>query len=338
MDILGSDSAQFSEESKYFFREPQPARARGRPLLLDEPNLHNRRTRLVQVFEGYWGEIGQMLHKCRKPDDLVTVFRTLRGKIWDGEISTLYTPSSEPGTGAALRKIRSERRALVKPMHLASEAKQRAHQRLERARSALGQKGKRSERKAVRKEFVTRWNESRRADERDKSLNERDNSLLAQLKLSEASFTRRELFRFLKSRRYELTPLNLANAAAGLPYMGWRQSMRRCFNEKCISADGIHYQVFKAIRYMISTTKAKTTQQLVTHFQKSVPLLPSRFRLAKIDMAAKWLYLERALRTVCRAKPYPKAIPFEVTKQYFRQMHIQSHTDVLLAERGELTI
>jgi hypothetical protein len=41
-------------------------------------------------------------------------------------------------------------------------------------------------------------------------------------------FARAEVARFCKSARYRLSPLSTANALAGLPFIGWRQSVKRC--------------------------------------------------------------------------------------------------------------
>src|SRR5258708_39237303 len=42
----------------------------------------------------------------------------------------------------------------------------------------------------------------------------------------EAHFAQTELLQFVLSERYIFTPLNFANAAAGLPHMSWRSSFR----------------------------------------------------------------------------------------------------------------
>src|SRR5260370_9021734 len=120
--------------------------------------------------------------------------------------------------------------------------------------------------------------------------------------------------------------------------MAWRESVRRCSKEKSISANGTHYQVFKAIRYLISRAKKRTVQELVVHFQTGVPELPSRYSLARADLAEKWHFLERALRQSGRAPVHPKALPFEITAKYFKQMQTQTQTDILLAERAKLTV
>src|SRR5262245_14295517 len=115
---------------EYVFREPEPELPRrGRPLLIDDPTVHNRRDRLVQVFEGYWGESGWTLLRCRKPDDLVSTFSALSGLVWDDMISVFSTVSSQPGTRTALTKTRLELRRLVKPIRVADEANQKAQER-----------------------------------------------------------------------------------------------------------------------------------------------------------------------------------------------------------------
>jgi hypothetical protein len=324
-------------DAEYAFSAPEPERRRlGRRSLIDDPTLHNRRDRLVQIFEGLWGEVGLALQRIRKPEDLVTVFKILEGKVWDDFISALWTPSDHSGSTRALAKIRLEYRQIGKPMRVASEANHIAHERLEHARAALSQEASRRERKLVRKEYAKRWKEGRQTAEECKKLNSRDNALRAQLKLAEASFTRREVFRFIKSKRYELNPLNLANAVAGLPFMAWRQSLLRCAKEESLSANGTQYVVFKAIRYLVSTVKRNSIQEFVNHFHAGVPQLPSRYRLARSDLSEKWLFLERALREVYRARIHPRALPFEITKRYFRQMRAQTHADTLLAERAKL--
>lgn len=328
---------QFEHDVEYAFSTPEPQpRQPGRHSLIDDASLHNRRDRLVQVFEGFWGEIGWNLQRVKRPDDLINVFKVMEGRVWDDFISVFWAHTIQPAISGIPAKIRLELRRLGKPIRAASEANHNVYERLQRARSALSPRLSRHERKLVRKEFVKRWKEERQVKDEYKKLDERETSLRAQLRVAEAIFTRREIFQFIKSKRYELNPLNLANATAGLPFMAWRQSMRRCSKEKSISANGTSYQVFKAIRYLVSTTKKRTAQELVECFQTSIPLLPGRHKVAKADLAEKWLFLERALRKVFKAKPHPKALPFEITMRYFRQMRTQSHTDILLAERAKL--
>jgi len=167
-------------------------------------------------------------------------------------------------------------------------------------------------------------------------LTKTESDLGLQLQSLEASYARQELFRFLKSARYELKPLSLANAAAGLPYMGWRQSMRRSTKAPSKLANGNVYQIFKSIRYLVATAEKKLQNPLIAHFRENIPLLPRRYRLPKAELAEKWLYLERAIRQAFRTNSHPKALPFEITKWYLMQIRSQSQVDMVLADGAKL--
>jgi hypothetical protein len=112
----------------------------------------------------------------------------------------------------------------------------------------------------------------------------------------EAVFARQQIFRFCKSKRYELNPLNLANAAAGLPYIGWRQSTRRSITHPSVAANGLDYQIFKAICFMATNAKRSSENAFVAKFRESIPRLPSRYRVPKAELANQWLFLETAIR------------------------------------------
>ncbi len=313
------------------------SRPRGRRSELSNPQLHNRRDQLVQIFEGAWGEIGWELQRCKKADDFILIFNPLAGPgSWVRDVILIFCrPSSEPASAVALRKVRTERRALAEPFRTADEAKRRAEEQLQQVNWALAQ-AHRSLRRIVKRERKKRRKEAWKAEQQYRAISDKERRSGVRLQNLEASFARQELFRFLKSRRYTLTPLSLANAAAGLPYMGWRQSMRRSSKTSSIIANGLAYQVFKAIRYLAATARKKTENALVTDFRAGIPLLPSRYQLPKAELAEKWLYVERAIRQAYRAKPHPRALPFEITKQYLKQIQSQSQVDMVLAEQAKL--
>ena len=320
------------------FYEEAISRPRGRTSELSDPQIQNRRDQFVQIFEGSWGEIGWALQRCKKPNDLIGIFKPIADpNSWvHGPLSIFCQPSSEPGSSAALRKIRAERRALVEPIRSADETMRRAQERLHQVNWALNATPKRDlrllkqARKARRKQY---WNAMREW----RNLSGKERALNARLKESEASFARTELFRFLKGKRYALAPLTLAGAAAGLPYMGWRQSMRRTLKSKCVIANGTHYQIFKSIRYIAAIAKKKSESILVMRFRDAILSLPSRYRSAKDELSEKWFYLERAIRLAYRAKPRPKALPYEITRRYFNQLCSQSPVNSILAELAKLS-
>lgn len=310
---------------------------RGRPTALTDLQLHSRRDQLLQIFEAAWGEIGWELPRCKRPDDLIRIFTPIAvpGSWFRNATELFWHPSSE--ATSAFRKIEAELKTLPKPMHIAQERMYRAKEQLQQVVSALAQAHGRSRRivkgaqKKRRKEF---W----KAAQLHRDVFSRFRSLEARLRDLRASFARQELLRFLKSKRYVLTPRSLACAAAGLPYMGWRQSMRRSIKVPWVIAEGLSYQVFKAIRYLVANATKSTEHGLAISFQDSIPSLPSRYRLAKIELSEKWFYLERALRQAYRSKPHPRAWPFEITKLYFRQVNkSHSYVEMVVAQQRQLT-
>src|SRR5271155_5271952 len=117
---LAADLTRFSED-------PIP-RGRGRPSGLTDPQLHNRRDQLVQIFESTWAEIYRELQKCKKADGLIPALTPLADpRSWVRDATILFCrPSSEPGSGTALRKVRTEMRVVIPLLLSADQSKRQA--------------------------------------------------------------------------------------------------------------------------------------------------------------------------------------------------------------------
>ena len=322
------------------FEEPVMAatpKRRGPRTEFSDPQLHNRREQLVQAFAAAWGEIGWELRRCQKPSDLIRIFTLFSETYVRDIIAVLCCPSAEPVSSATPRKVRAKRRLLVEPIRQAYELKRQAQEQLQRADQALFQ-APGINRRMLKRARKRRRREACKSLQDYRALSDEERRLDARLKDLESSFARNEVFRFLKSRRYELTPLSLANAVAGLPYMGWRQSMRRNAKARSLNANGSSYQIFKAIRYLVATATKKTERTFITDIRESIPALPSRYRAARNELADRWMYLERAIRQTYRLKLHPKALPFEIMKRYFIQIRCQSQVDMILAEQSRLNV
>ena len=301
---------------------------RGPRTEFSDPQLHNRREQLVQAFAAEWGEIGWELRRCQKPSDLIRIFTLFSETYVRDIIAVLCCPSAEPVSSATLHKVRAKLRLLVEPIRQADELKRQAQEQLQRADQALFQ-APGINRRMLKRARKRRRKEAWKSLQDYRALSDEERRLDARLKDLESSFARNEVFRFLKSRRYELTPLSLANAVAGLPYMGWRQSMRR--NAKARSLTKVE------TRDGERWTK-KTERTFITDIRESIPALPSRYRAARNELADRWMYLERAIRQTYRLKLHPKALPFEIMKRYFIQIRCQSQVDMILAEQSRLNV
>jgi hypothetical protein len=328
---LAAGLTRFSEESN--------PRGRGRRSGLTDPQLHNRRDQLVQIFESTWAEIYRELQRCKKADGLVAALAPLTDpRSWVRNATILFCQqSSEPGSGITLRKVRAEMRALIPLLLSADQSKRQAEEKLHQVNWALDQAHGRNRRMVMRARKKRR-KEAWRTARHYQTLSAKERKLRERVAGLETSFARQELFDFLSSQRYALTPLNLANAVAGLPHMGWRQSMRRTFKASCAIANGNSYQVFKAISYIASNANKRAENSFVTSFRDGVSSLPTRYRVPKAELADTWFYLERAIRQAFRSRPQPRAVVCEITKRYFKQIRAASQVDTVLAEQAKLTL
>jgi hypothetical protein len=304
---------------------------------LSDPQLHNRREQLVQVFEGYWGEIGRELQDCARPKDLIQILTPLEETYVGNLVAVFRRASSESGSTAEVHKIRKMCRKIVTARYAADQSYRKDIDDLQRVSSVLQQPVKSSHRIA-KAEQKKRRKEIAKSAYRYQQLSKTERDLERRLQDVEAGFAREQIFLFLESDRYELTPLTLANAAAGLPYMGWRRSMDRCRPCESNTANGLMFQVFKAIRYTMKTAPAKDANQLVAYFRALVLTLPSRHRLARTQLASDWWYLERSIRQALRSKVGFADLHFEIFKYYARQIRNQSQIDRISAEHAKLQL
>jgi hypothetical protein len=311
-----------------------PSKRRGIPSSFTDAQLWNRRDQLVQAFEAFWWRLGRELPRTKRPEDVLQIFEPLQQGYISETISVYCRPSSQPPSAKKLRKFRNELRKMTEVWLDAERTKTQALEQLQLAETAFGK----SNRRRIRRARKARRKEAASAMVQYRSLDKVRNKLEKQIRDLEPSFARHELFRFLKSKRYEIKPEALANAVAGLPYMGWRQSMRRCKKSKSTIGNGGAIQVFKAIRYLVGIAPDKAEKPLVDYFRKQIPSLPTRYKFPKNEFAEKWLYLERAIRKACRAKPHPKHLHFEITERYFAQQQSFSPQDRALAVQNRLII
>jgi hypothetical protein len=314
----------------------QKPRKRGRPTRLDDLSLQNRRDGFLQILEWHWGELGWELPRCKQPEDVRRAFEFLSGKLFHEMITLFCHPSRESGLRTETSEVRRQLASLTPKLRKAYEASREAHERLQRIRAALAQAGSQAPGR-LRGELRVREKKTQEAERFHESLSGINQELSDRLGDCEAYYARKEMCDFIASKRYEINPLNLANAAAGLPFMGWRQSMKRCRRGKPVVANGLSYQVFKIIRYLYSTAKTKNALGLVAHFKENLPALSKKHERPRQELAEHWFFLERAIREGSQASRI-EAIPFEISKRYFRSVQSQSAMDVVIAEESRLPL
>jgi hypothetical protein len=306
---------------------------RGPRVALSDAQLQTRRDQLLQLFEGDWGRLGLELQHCQNPADLIRILSPFLNSYASQTIAIFCQLSDEIASRDDLKKTRNELRALVQRSYEVEESKRRVQEQLREIAQAKATKKKRhiivQEQKEKRKEA---WE----AERNWRVISSRERDLQNQLKKQEASFGRQELFAFLKSERYELTPLSVVNAMANLPHSGWRQSMKRLAKVRSNIENGFHMQIFKAIRFLSESASKQLEKDIVSVFRAGVPLLPSRYKLARIELAKKWYFLEKAIRQSRKKTQDPTIRHFPITDLYFKNSVSANDVERIVAKHRQI--
>ncbi len=308
---------------------------RGPRMNLSDPQLHTRRDQLLQLFEGDWGRLGWELQQCKQASDLIRIFSPLLNTYASEVISIYCRASDEVASGYSLKKIRQELRTLAQPSYDLEQARRNVQSQLQEIARAEATKQKR---RVVLRERKKRRKQASKAEQQWRELSNRERTLKSQLQKQEASFARQEIFRFLVSRRYELNPLNLANAVANLPYSGWRQSMRRNTKSRSKIVNGSLMQIFKAIRFLSESANKQSERDIVSVFRAGILLLPSRHSLAQTELAKNWTFLERAARQSRKKTQDPAVRHFPITELYFKNLYSATQLERVVAEHEQIVL
>lgn len=307
---------------------------RGPHTTVSDDQLIRRRASLVTAFEGYWGEIGWELQKCKKETDLINALAPLSEISFIPEFTSIVLQESSGRSSAAeLRKVRAELMRVQESCDNMVEKRSRAEELVGRLTTALAQYPDKTRSIEV-KQFIGRI-EARAWQQQLYELMQQKEEVLGRLREHEGKFARQEIFLFCNRKRYAMTPLHLANASAGLPHIGWRQSMLRILKLQIAMPEGTDYEIFKAIRFMTKDVKRSSKHSLVAEFYEAIPKLPNRYRAARDELLCESHLLKIALQHALREQPLGRALPFEISKQYFRQKRSRTPYDRMLVEESK---
>ncbi len=240
------------------------------------------------------------------------------------------------GTSQQVRKLRREQSVFAKLGRDAYLLSCQAGERLLIVKQALANLPD-EEKKSFSAELQAREEGAKAANLHYEDVSKHQEDLRKQLEEAEGDYARKEILHFVQSKRYEINSRTLANAFAGLPFMGWRQSMRRCMKRSYIIQDSTCISIFKAIRYLSERCPTKSNSKLMaSHFRKNIPFLSARFGQAKPELAKNFYFMRKAIVEVCATKIERGALPYRITARYMKLMECQSALDVLLKEQESL--
>src|SRR5579859_714345 len=335
------DSDNLAEKMLGWSPEEQPKKRAGRPVAIDDSRLFGAREHLVWLFEQTWHEVGERLRWIKKPEDVLKAIH-----VWDDPDKNWnqhYIAKAllrSPSTPATPKWITEKRRQLGE----LNEALQDGYRVREKCRNALETAQRASTpdlsegEKAIVQDQVSRRNQKLAQAEADyAALGKREREIREDLLDGEAYIARMECVRFCRANRYRLTPLNIANALAGVPYIGWRQSANRCGKLAAQNANGQAIQIFMAIERTVRSSVRRAN--LIKEAEKW--LRAQRGKKKNLGVSAlqeKWFYLRWAIKTVIEADPrvQTRELPFAIAREYWKRVSRPSNIDRLFEEEERI--
>lgn len=320
-------------DASFFGEKPKPHR--GRPIAIDDGRLWNMRDQLVFLFENNWHDVGGKLRWIKKPADVIETLA-----IWKDTdqyvAKCLLRPSSVPASPKWLTVTRRKVGELNSALYDANDARERCRQSLETAQRALSANLSDGERAVVQDQISRRAEKFSHAEAEYSAIADRRRKMEELLLDGEACFARAEFVRFCKSNRYRLMPLNIANALAGLPHIGWRQSAKRCKKSAAPGAAGRSMQVFNTIQGILRSCTRRS--DLIGHAERWLRTQKSTKSQGVSELQEKWYYLRWSLKTVLEASPRvaTRDLPFATAKEYWKRLRQPSNVDRLFEEEERI--
>jgi hypothetical protein len=308
---------------------------RGRPIAIDDGRLWNMRDQLVFMFGNSWHDVGGNLRWIKKPADVIEALA-----VWKNDdqyvVKCLLRPSSTPASPKWLTVTRRKLGDLNRALYDASDAREKCRQSLETAERALSANLSDGEKAVVQDQVTKRTEKFAHADAEYSAIADRQKKMQELLLDGQASFAREEFLRFCKSNRYRLRPLNMANALAGLPHIGWRQSAKRCKKSAAPGADGLSLQVFGTIQSILRSCTRRS--DLIGHAERWLRTQKSTKSLGVSELQAKWFYLRWSIKTVLEASPRvpTRDLPFAIAREYWKRLRQPSNVDRLFEEEERI--
>ena len=318
------------------------ARKRGRPTIDDEL-LGSARDYWVTLLEESWSEIGWSLNAIRNRRnvtvrDIRELFSSLVARTSNGMLLPFVDDQAEPTEDGSISRDKVELRKMHDVVLLVrselDELLQRAYPLISLLETATSDNCEARELVSI-----SQFSKAISLQQKLMVLEEQLRALDASVKRRCSHFCQAQLLDFVKSRRYALEPRRIANAAAGLPEMRWRQSYNRCSRIKYEGQIHIWYQVFKLIERLCQATEATDALGLSADFERLLLRPTTKLRDARNYLATHWYTLRNVLSQALQAEQPSTQLPFSITAEFIRRIcSSQDAMEQAVARSGSLKL
>lgn len=331
-----TEANNVAEEFVAEYPDAKPKKRAGRKEGIDDGYLASTRNQLVGLLEGAWGEIGLALERVRTAADVRAAFLALDGCPSPPYIiSALLRESEEPANPRKLRSLNIQGAKVNQRLSDAEQTRQQALSALEVANRVDTSNLPTAQQDLVLEEQTKRKADLDSIDLEYRAMRQVRAKLDEEIRNAQAYYSRAEFAWFCRQGRYAFTPLNVANAMAGLPYIGYRQSVKRCRQWKLESGSGGGYQVFLVLRSIVNSRKGR--MKLSEHAEQWLRARHQPEANAIRELREKWYYLRRSLVAVAKTKPHPRWVPYLLATEYYRRLKHRTSVDLLFEEGERIT-
>jgi hypothetical protein len=295
--------------------------------------LSANRDAILNMLCPWWPDVGWYLITARTREELRKALQPVKNHGNRQYIDRLLRATN---VTADARQIRQKRIALgeaVKCMHDAQAKRNKRMDECQEIEFGMSQ-AKPDQMDFVKNEFPKRRAACQEAQAQSFAAESKQQTLENELLDMEAAYAQDELLVFINKGKYALSPLNLGNAMAGLPYgvdvpfMGVWQSHARCSKLDCSQLPSSHYQVFQSIESIWERSK-NTRLSVFEFFQQEIRALPKTVLLThpamgsqrvdnyvKIQLCQNWWYLQRAIEKSLITKDDPRPMHFVIASNF----------------------
>jgi hypothetical protein len=327
-ELVGEDFLDYSMESENAV-EPKP----GRPSEIDAETLRRNVIELQFVLEQNWGAVGWLLKQAKTEADVRAAFERIVNPRCN-----LLEPFTKDHvcTRTALRPLRKRADVSVerrRRLHADVQRTQNACERVFNAWVAEFDLVKRARIHTMLAKCAQDYEEVASLDEKSRSEWE---TLRLELEECEAHFAQSEILTHLQGDRRRFTPLNVARAMAGLPFVTARVSIESCTKFGINPRNGVAFNMFRTIERLLREPINDLGQaidvvrdHLVNGKDKNLP--------HATELRENWYFLESAIRLAAHdSSALYSSLPFRVFAEYAKTTTSHSAAEALLAEAHRL--
>lgn len=305
----------------------KPARM-GRPKSIDDDLLEERRNDLVGFLSAWWPYFGRKLGRARTRTEVAGAFGAFP-RLHDPIIDLLRIDTSSIDDPLAVTVYRAEVKAIEAERAKAYAARESLNDQYFKTDEAF-QFARSHRRRGKVTRATRRWKRIAENARSEMVILESDliaaNRLISKLDnrrlLLDAAFTQNELLDFLRSGRYAFDPGNLADAFAGVPFVGWRNSYRRCRRIPFVGMTNWRYELVEAIRRQLAHSAPKAAQDAIQLLKFQAFRVRRKPSVEWSEVREHWTLMEGAINKVWNTCVHRNALPFEIAARFLDALEL----------------